>query len=392
MNLEAEMSLVGSVILNAKCWNRVAHVKDSHFERRAHGVIWESVRTLIRQSRPVDFVTLKGILPLEEIGGIEYVVACAESCPSASNASEYARMVLEDHERRCILSAATRVMTLSKSGASLEEIRAASQSMRSISAGPMPLLHISEVDDSLAEQGVTTGFSHLDNKISTQGYPTGQMTVVSAYHKSGKSTFMLGSALKQSESMDVLYATFADLSARNIRRRLKRQLCGFAKVPGTTDGMVAYDNAVMALDTGGFYLFDATSFEDKPSVEVFCEWVKALRPFGCIFVDYAQEIHTDAKNCWGNNDEQTKCASALVWLASKLNVPVVVGSQITPGKDGGTSITKGSRSWEEKAGWVLRLPETKDAVEIAFSRFGPQKVRLSMRWNDERLAFEEVGF
>jgi len=258
----------------------------------------------------------------------------------------------------------------------------------------MPLLHISEVDDSVSDQGVTTGFRGLDAKISTVGYPSGQLTTVSAYHKGGKSSFMLGSALAQADSagLCVLYATFADLNARNIRRRLKRALCGFARPPGNFDALQAYDRAVNELDLSGFWLFDATAFDAKPSVEVFCEWVRSSpKRFDCVFVDYAQELVTDAKGCYGQNDEQTKCASALGWLAAKEYIPVVVGSQLTPGKDGGATITKGSRSWEEKSGWVLRIPDDKSSVEIPYSRFGPQKVSIGMRWNEEKLMFEEVG-
>lgn len=101
-----EQALIGSALQEPDalaCALRVGITEDAFF-LPAHRTIWRVVFALHASGRPVDTFTitdeLKRIGELERIGGMAYLDAVVEKCPTHTHVEYYAQQVLGDHFKR----------------------------------------------------------------------------------------------------------------------------------------------------------------------------------------------------------------------------------------------------------------------------------------------------
>ena len=90
-SIEAEACVLGSMILHAPCVDIVVQiVRPEHFYRPAHQLIYKALVEMRQEGKPIDLVILRDELErrkqLEQVGGVEYIVALAEGVPNAANA------------------------------------------------------------------------------------------------------------------------------------------------------------------------------------------------------------------------------------------------------------------------------------------------------------------
>jgi replicative DNA helicase len=394
------MGVLGSMILEPSAIVLAERrLEASDFFRPAHQTIFMACRGL---AEGLDLVTLKHELESEgrlaACGGEDYLVQLAEFVPSVANIEFYAGIVKEKSERRRTVSDAKKLITLAEGEAGIEEVRAARSSLTEAFPGGVAVVPFGEVEHDSEDRGVPTFIPALNRMMATGGWPSEQVSVSSAYHKGGKSTFMLTDFIHAAElSEKVLYATFADLSAKQLKRRLIKALCGWKKRPVSGDLGRLYDNAIFTIDCWDAFVYDASAMEDGDDLESFCAWVRAEgreRPFSRIYVDYAQELTSRKVLPTDEYGTAAVCAKALAKLARQTGAAVIVGSQITDGSSaaGTRTKTKGSRRWEEIAGLVLRIQRegALATIQVPFSRFGicGPEVSVGCRWSPERLRFE----
>lgn len=116
-------------------------------------------------------------------------------------------------------------------------------------------------------------------------------------------------------------------------------------------------------------------------------------------VDYAQELRSASKGAqYSPEQNQAECARVLVGLARRLDIAVIVGSQLTEGREGMKTRTKWSWAWVEKAGWVLTIAQNEKggrSIQVPYSRFGPQSDRsktigIAVGFVKDRVAFSQI--
>lgn len=403
-SIEAEMSALGSCFYGAKYAEAVfTTLAPEDFFLDRHRIIAEAVSDMADAWEPVDLITTKNRLlsdgTLEEAGGEDYLIRLMECVPSPANASYYAGLVREfawkrDRQERLLKA----YYSCSRGDLSTAEIQALCD--EAASSGGHALrgrgISISDIDVSEADSGVSTGFVGVDSMIGTEGYPVRQLTIVSAYQKGGKTAFMTDSATKIARSEKrVAYVTTADLDARQLKRRIMRQLTGWKKRPDYPGPMQdSWDFAVREIDSLDFKIYDATASDDGADVESICAWARSehsRKPLDVMFADYAQKITTTDRKATSMVAEQEIVCGKLARLARRLGIPIVVGSQITEGGKEGRDRTKYGRVWEEDGGWILRLKIDggEGIIETAYSRFGPPG-SLRMRWDPMNVRFTET--
>ena len=247
------------------------------------------------------------------------------------------------------------------------------------------------------QRGVATGYGNALDELTRCGYPCGQVTGVAAVAKGGKSTFLVGSFMAQRARC--VYATFADLNPEQLKRRSLKQLCGLGGEPKVRlDRYADWTDALSQVnDPYGDYsehlVYDGTS--QGRDAETFCGAMlaeHARQPLTIIFADYIQRMSsreiTAAKH--GRTAIVEHVSQELADLARKLDIPIVIGSQITSAKDG-EWMTKYASALMEDVGWLIKLTRedgaTEATVEIALNRFGPQKVRLPFVFDENHCKF-----
>ena len=406
-SVEIEMALLGSFMLDPNAFRLTRGiVNENSFYRPSHKDIYRAIAHLEAKGQTTERSMVQQWLEdkgfLTDLGGQEYLEQVEQYVPSPASAVHYANSVAEKAELRAYSSACRNVVAEISKGEDIDKIRSLVLNLPQSFKRSSAFIDLADIDHTGADVGITTGISGIDRAISTRGYPDGQTSIVSAYHKAGKSTFMIQSFVHMAElGHRVLYATFADLNAKRLKRRMIRALCGWSKRPDDFQAnqaeITAYDNALAAVERiweGS--IFDASKSQSD-TIEGFLSQLEAMhldRPYNCVFIDYAQKLTSDnprAKN--GGTAEGDWCSHVVSKAAEKLGVAIVVGSQITEGGKDNRTITKGSRKWEEDAGLVLRIKregEDKAEITLEFSRFGGMGTEIACNWDSKTLTFTEA--
>lgn len=84
------------------------------FVRPTHSEMFDCLKVASERGEPVDIITiteeLKKRNKLEDIGGVEYILACCETCPTYHNIAHYCRIVKDKSVRRQIAESLRNVM------------------------------------------------------------------------------------------------------------------------------------------------------------------------------------------------------------------------------------------------------------------------------------------
>jgi replicative DNA helicase len=407
---EAEQAVLGCLSLGSSHNSEVlAILQPEDFYLPAHSLIFSAAKRLHAAGFRTDFVSLQAELQktgqLEEAGGADWLDICMNAVPHAGGALTYAGLVKEKALARKYEDILSEGIGLISSQMPIADVVGLIQVSLGSLASRMPARtkaatgRLGDFED-CPRRGVSTGYMRLDTLIgSVGGYPSSQMTIVSAYHKTGKTAFKLHSAIEAAKAgRKPLFATFADMDGRELQERMMKHETGWARPPYEHHHREEWDLVREEFRSGEHQIdvYDAAGLESGYDVETFLAWFDAKQrrdPNTEVYVDYAQELQTRDKKSHTDQDVARICSSLIQRSAKRHDVPFIVGSQITEGRDGERDKTKGSRAWEEKAGLVIRLKKTGDVatLHIPFSRVGlcGDNARLDLHWNQDRVRFEE---
>ena len=93
-------TVLGGLLLDNGAWDRAGDLlQEEDFYRHEHKLIFGAIGGLIGHSKPADVVTvfeqLQTMGKADEVGGMRYLNALAQSVPSAANMRRYAEIVRE---------------------------------------------------------------------------------------------------------------------------------------------------------------------------------------------------------------------------------------------------------------------------------------------------------
>ena len=215
-SLEAEQSVLGGLLLDNEAWDKVAEkVVPEDFYRKDHRLIFNAIRYLAENARPLDVVTLYEFLEQEgeadAIGGLAYITDLAKNTPSASNISAYADIVRERAVLREMIAVANEIAdnAYEPKGRGPDELldiaeakvfkiaeqREAKDSGPSSVAQILPqaLDRLEEIQNSKGGiTGTSTGFADLDRM--TTGLQPADLVIIAGRPSMGKTTLAMNMA------------------------------------------------------------------------------------------------------------------------------------------------------------------------------------------------------
>lgn len=420
---EAERGLLAAVFLKPDLFDEVGHmVEPDDFCFMAHGDVWRAMRRLHEERKPCDAVTVldlvrdKPSMPdapyawlvqIVQDGGYQvfhaaYYAGIIRNRAIKARLADCGRAIVQaacdpelDHED-CMALAEKRLTGVrdAKGDERLVAIddafEAAMGDLRERSAGKPP--------------GMPFGFWPLDRIASLR---PGQLWVVAARPKMGKSAFALNIACQISSTYPVLF-----ISLEMTRQELvERIICNYASInsEAIADARLSNEQWQRAedirqqVDSWNLYI------DDNPSQKVQHIASKARRlkrryhGHGLVVVDYLQLVEPD--NTRDNRNEQVaKITRSLKTLAMELEWPVMMLSQLNRSADGERPRLRHLRdsgAIEQDANSVLFIhrdgdgkPVPSDAAHppeaeiiIAAQRGGPTG-SCKLIWRGEHFRFE----
>ncbi|MDD3293753.1 MAG: replicative DNA helicase [Geobacteraceae bacterium] len=360
-SVEAEMSILGGILLENEAINRVLDILvPEDFYRESHRKIVKAMIELNEHREPCDLITLTTVLKkrgeLEEVGGGAYLATLVDFVPTAANIAYYARIVKEKAIARNLISAATEIVTdgydeqseieqlLDKAQKTIFEIsenRLKTPYFQLSAILKDTIRHIGELYEKKDHTtGVPTGFIDLDEK--TAGFQRSDLIIIAGRPSMGKTAFALNIAQYASMYAEPRCPVAVFSLEMSKEQLVTRLLCSEARVDASrlrTGNLL--EGEWEKIMHGAEKLFEAQLFiDDTPAISVLemrakARRLKAEHGIGMIVVDYLQ-LMRGGGSPESRQQEISEISRSLKALAKELALPVVALSQLNRGLESRT--------------------------------------------------------
>ncbi|WP_312692874.1 replicative DNA helicase [Caproiciproducens sp.] len=347
---EAEQSVLGAVLLDSSCLDRVAEIlpRPEYFYQTNNSLIYSTMLEMFTIAQPVDFVTvlekLKGTPGFDEASGKTYLLQLAQLVPSISNVESYARIVRDKYDVRTLITTSRDIIEEASEGSAdaATLLDSAEQRIFDIRRGKnmQGLQRIDEIivqtfdrldllnsPDADLYKGVPTGIKELDDTIT--GLNRSDFILLGARPGMGKTSFALNIARHAAVKANKKIAFFSlEMSKEQLASRL---LSTEAMVGGTKlrTGKLSEDEWIRLIEAGDVLSKTQMYFDDNPSITVgeMKAKIRRLRDVDLVVVDYLQLMSAAGKND-NRVQEISKITRNMKIMAKELNVPVLMLSQL----------------------------------------------------------------
>lgn len=347
---EAEQSVLGAILLDSSCMDRVAEIlpQPEYFYQTNNSLIYSNMLEMFTIGQSVDFVTilekLKGAKGFDETSGKTYLLQLAQLVPSISNVESYARIVRDKYDIRTLITTARDIVEEASQGAVDAAILldSAEQRIFDIRRGKnmQGLQRIDEIiiqafdrldllnsPDADLYRGVPTGIKELDEAIT--GLNRSDFILLGARPGMGKTSFALNIVRHAAVNAHKRVAFFSlEMSKEQLASRL---LSTEALVGGTKlrTGKLSEDEWIHIIEAGDILSKTQMYFDDNPSITVgeMKAKIRRLRDVDLVVIDYLQLMSASGKND-NRVQEISKITRNLKIMAKELNVPVLTLSQL----------------------------------------------------------------
>ncbi len=354
--MEAEQSVLGSMLIAPDSWDKVAEVVvEEDFYNRSHRTIFRAILRLLAANLPVDIITVSEELEnhdeLEEAGGFTYLGELAQNTPSAANVVAYAEIVKERAITRELIGVAHNIADVgynpegrdshelldlaeTKVFEIAEKRTGANEGPRDVEAVLGKTIDRLEalIKTNKEVTGVSTGYTDLDKK--TSGLQPSDLIIVAARPSMGKTTFAMNlceNAMLLEEKPVLVFSL--EMPAEQI---MMRMLASLSRVDQTKIRTAQLDDEdwarisntmAMLKDKDNLFVDDSSGLTP---MEVRTRARKLARDRGgisMIMIDYLQLMRVPSLS-ENRTLEIAEISRSLKALAKELEVPVVALSQL----------------------------------------------------------------
>ncbi|PIS07985.1 replicative DNA helicase [Candidatus Berkelbacteria bacterium CG10_big_fil_rev_8_21_14_0_10_43_13] len=355
-NIEAERSILGSILVDKDAIIKIADILDSDdFYDSRNGLIYKAMIDLFEKRMPIDIVTLSEILEstdlMKSVGSAGYLAEIVNGTPSSANIVFYAAIVRDKSILRRLVSAGANITelgyeedqnisdVLDKAEQSLFSIAESSQKNKFIAIKDVLTDAFERIDqihkdkDNGALRGISSGYKDLDNL--TAGFQKSDLIILAARPSMGKTSVALNIAEHVAIEDKIPVAVFSlEMSKDQIVDRLLSSQAGVDSWKLRTGNLSDDDFPKIGYAMG--VLSEAPIYiDDSPSGNIMDIRTKARRlqmeqNLGLVIIDYLQLMSGTSRNSEGNRvQEISEISRGLKGLARELNVPIIALSQLS---------------------------------------------------------------
>lgn len=357
-SLEAEQAVLGAILLDAGCYDRVAGIlrNSDSFYMPQHRLIYGIITNLKLLNQKVDPLIVAEELrksgEFDEAGGKNYLAQLAAAVPSVANAENYARIIRDKAQLRTLMDAASEMLkTAADESLPADQIMdAAEQKIYNIRQGakdnaPTKLSDIitNEVYENLQKltdpelaaeyKGIPTGFSLLDKYIT--GLNKSDLILIGARPAMGKTSFALNIARNVAVLAKKKVVVFSlEMGKEQLAQRILSTEARVESQKMRTGELSADDwqriaEATVSLSTAELYLDDTANI----TVPEMKARVRKMRDVDCVIIDYLQ-LMQGTKRTDSRTNEVSEITRSLKLMAKDLKIPVITCSQLSRATEG----------------------------------------------------------
>jgi replicative DNA helicase len=358
-NLEAEQSVLGSILLKDNAFGNVLEIlSPDDFYSPAHRIIFNAMLALFEKNDPQDIITLTNYLKdentLGEIGGAAYLATLTSIVPVTANIASYAKIIKQKSVLRRLIEVNTEIAgrCYEEQGEIDQLVDEAEQAIFDIAGKKSgqnftPLKDIIPVAFEKVEQlykrkelitGVPTGYFEIDKM--TAGLQPSDLIILAGRPSMGKTAFAMNLAQHAALVEKTGVAIFSlEMSKEQLTMRLLSSV-GRIDSQRIRTGKLHDDDWPKLTRAVGMLTEAPLYIDDTPAISVLEVRSKVRRlasqyPIGMILVDYLQLMQGRSKS-ENRTQEISDISRSLKALAKEHNVPVLALSQLNRGLESRT--------------------------------------------------------
>ncbi|MDC0418120.1 replicative DNA helicase [Pelagibacteraceae bacterium] len=360
-NIEAEQSLIGSVLVNNDIIDEISNIVSAgKFFDPIHRKIYEVIESLNNKGMIANPITLKNFFEndsgLSEVGGVDYLVKLTRFSSSVKQAIDYAKIIHEMYVKRELIFISDGISDqakddqIEKTGENM--IEDAEKSLFDLAERgnfSQTFLKFNQAIDQTIEMatlamksdqgivGVPTGLTDLDEKLG--GLHRSDLVIIAGRPSMGKTALATNIAYYAAKSMQEnnekgSVAFFSlEMSSEQLSTRILSEQARISSHEIRT-GKATEETLNRYIETSR-NIYDLPLFIDEtPAIAIStlsnrARRIKRLFGLKLIVVDYIQLMRTNSNRMDGRVQEISEITQGLKALAKELNVPVVALSQLS---------------------------------------------------------------
>lgn len=352
---EAEQGVLGCILLSpndcmGECIEKFNAGEEVFYDLR-HQTIFKALSSMYDSREAIDLITLQQRLKdgqlLEQVGGIAYLAALADSVPSAANLTYYLEIVREKYLLRRMIQVCTEVVgrvydyegqvdaLMDEVERDILRISEARVQAHTNTIKELVKKAINTIEDFHQRQGmltgIPTGFNDLDKM--TSGLHGGEMIVIAARPSMGKTSLAMNIAEHVAIEAKLPVGVFSlEMTSESL---VLRMLCSRSRVNlrNVRDGFLAERDFPKLTGAAGRLAGSPLFIDDSSGLSILQLRAKARRmhqqyDIKLFVIDYLQLLHSTARRAENRQQEIADISSGIKALAKELNVPIIVLSQL----------------------------------------------------------------
>jgi replicative DNA helicase len=345
-DIPAEMSLLGSLLVNYKRWGSICDIVSfTDFYREANGTIYSSMQEVVEAGDELDIVSLMTTLTqkgmLEEVGGIAYLMQLGDFVPSSHHVGTYAKLVKKSSDRRRMMEQCYQLVSKINDDVETEDLYDQwIGNVGSVSGHTDDSPHVDEYVGPEVEQiinrttnemaGFTTGFLNIDEAIN--GFRPGELIILGARPSMGKSALALQMAIGASRKGHTCLYTSIEMSSQMVSQRILSLMTGIDNKRLANTMMHDHEKETLRRARATLMSYPLMICAKSPltigELRSRASRLKKDRGLSVLFIDYLQMVDAGSKS-----DNRTReigiISRALKSMAKELDIAVVALSSLS---------------------------------------------------------------
>jgi replicative DNA helicase len=344
-NIEAEQSLIGSVLVNNDIIDEISNIVSAgKFFDPIHRKIYEIIETLNNKGMIANPITLKNYFEkdsgLSEVGGVDYLVKLTRFSSSIKQAIDYAKIIHENYVKRELIFISEGISDQAKD----EQVDKTGENI--IEDAEKSLFDLAErgnFSPTLAMKsdhgivGVPTGLTDLDEKLG--GLHKSDLIIIAGRPSMGKTALATNIAyyaakqMQETNNKESVAFFSLEMSSEQLSTRILSEQARISSHEIRT-GKATEENLNRYIETSR-NIYDLPLYIDEtPAIAIStlsnrARRIKRLFGLKLIVVDYIQLMRTNSNRMDNRVQEISEITQGLKALAKELNVPVVALSQLS---------------------------------------------------------------
>jgi replicative DNA helicase len=406
---QAEKAFLSCVLQNSSILNEACdHASSKLFFHPAHKRVFDAVLDLWKEGKDCDLITVTDHMntcgTLEDSGGASFISECFIAPAVTSNWREYLDILRHKHTARLAISAAEKIILSAQNPAeagdlsetvqkALVAVAADAESKGRIeSVGEVAHTRLSAYEEMVKNRGkligITTGFKPLDD--ITSGFRPGQVVVIGAATKGGKTSLALNMAMRTANAGNAVGIISLEMGSGELLDRL------IASFSGADISQLSKDPTKALMDKIRWGISQVSKLpifiRDESSINPLqlraaARRMVAVHQIKLLVVDYIQLI--EPLNRKESREQQVAESSRTIKiLAKELGIPIISLTQLNA--DGAS---RESRGIENDCDMFLKIQRDEETptdwwLNIALSR-ATSTGRIPLSFRSEFLRFDE---